>query len=43
MCSKTTGPNENRTRDNATWSGYTFLKLKETEISDDGSFERVDP
>ena len=34
---------ENRTRDNATWSGYTFLKLKETEISDDGSFERVDP
>ena len=39
---------ENRTHDNATWSGYTFLKLKDAsgdhnDPSDDGSYERIDP
>lgn len=36
---------ENMTEDNTQWSGYTFLKLKETEGSDDddGSYEKIDP
>ena len=41
-CDKWTG--NNVTEDNATWSGYTFLKLKmrdDEPHESDGSFEKI--